>query len=214
MSKKLEQKQARREAEERKRQEITRAARRRNLITLGVVGLVGALVVALIVMERGANTVSDDFGVAVDEAGCEDVQTHEPEGREHVDDGTDVQYGTVPPTSGNHYARWWDPGFQSEQIPEEHLVHNLEHGQIVIWYSPDAPDEVLSSLETYVDAEGLPMLAAPYDQVPEPATFVVTAWAASQACEEVSGQVLAEFRERYQGKGPEPVGIPTYDGDA
>jgi hypothetical protein len=212
MSKKLEQKQARREAEERKRRELRSAARKRNLITLVVVGLVGALVVFLIYQERDSTNVTSDFGVSAAEAGCDDVETHDAAGRDHVDEGEDIQYETTPPSSGPHFAQWADFGFSAEAIPEENLVHNLEHGQIVIWYSPDAPQDVVDDLETYVDDAGQPLLAAPYDQVPDGFTFSLSAWGATQNCEDVSGQVIAEFRQRFQGRGPEQVGIPTFEG--
>ncbi|MFP5298440.1 MAG: DUF3105 domain-containing protein [Actinomycetota bacterium] len=211
MSKKLEEKQQRRLAEERKRQEAAQAARKRNLMTVGIAVLIGALVVALIIANRPEDPGAD-FGVAADEAGCTEIETHEDEGRGHTEDvAEDVQYGTQPPTSGRHAGSTTDIGFHSEPVQEELVVHNLEHGEVAVWYSPDAPAEVLDQLETYVNDAGIGMLAVPYDNVPDGYNFSLSAWGASQSCEEVSGEVLAEFRERFQGKGPESVGIPPYE---
>lgn len=211
MSKKLEQKQARREAEERKRAERAKAARKRNLTTLLVALLVGGLVVYLVLAERESSNVTDDFGVAADEANCTEIETQEDEGRGHVDEGTDVQYGSTPPTSGEHSSVTANPGFSSDPVAEENAVHNLEHGQIVIWYSPDAPQDVIDDIETYVDDGGIALLGIPYDQLPSGYNFAISAWGASQACEQVSGAVLGPFRERFQGLGPENVGIPRYE---
>ena len=213
MSRKLEEKQARREAEERRRAENKKAARRRNLVTLGVALLVGALAVYLVLDARNETTQVAQ-GVAAEEAGCTDLEQPElMEGAEHLPDGTPVQYSTTPPTSGNHWANPSNAGFFSEPVAPETLVHNLEHGQIVIWYSPDAPDAVIEAIETYVGNERIALLAAPSDQVPSGMNFSFSAWGALQACENFSAEVLDEFRERFQGRGPENVGVPQFNAE-
>lgn len=56
-------------------------------------------------------------------------------GRDHVPEGTKViGYNSNPPTSGNHWPTpaYW--GFYNTPLPDEQLVHNLEHGGIWISY--------------------------------------------------------------------------------
>lgn len=207
VSKKLEEKQRRREAEERREQERRRASLRRNLVTLTIALLVGALVVFLILSERRG---AEDVGVAAGEAGCTDIQTQEDLGRDHVEEGTPVQYNSQPPTSGSHYANWADPGFHEEPVHESRLVHNLEHGQIVFWYRPDASEETIADLRQLVSSDRLALIAAPYDGLTGGHEFAMTAWTASQGCENVSSEVVNDFRRRYQGRGPEPAGIPVF----
>ena len=50
-------------------------------------------------------------------------------------------------------------------MPIERIVHNLEHGQIVIWYSPDAPTNVIDDIEGYFDnTDGaIALLVEPYE---------------------------------------------------
>ena len=213
VSKKLEEKQARREAEERKRQEIQRAARKRNFLTVGIALLVGALVVFLIINDRnsGGGSSSVDAGVAAGEAGCTDIEEHEEEGQEHVEDGTDIEYATQPPSSGNHYGTPADAGFYDSAIPEEQAVHNLEHGQIVVWYSSSAPQETIDAIQTVVDDEAIALVAVPYDDLPSGSEVGFSAWGATQTCEDFSNDVLNEFRAEYQGKGPESVGVPEFE---
>ena len=58
------------------------------------------------------------------------------EGAAHVADGVKVDYRTNPPSSGAHYrssARW---GVYDKALPDETLVHNLEHGGVWISYKP------------------------------------------------------------------------------
>jgi hypothetical protein len=208
MSKKLQAKQERRLAEERRRAAQRRASRRGNLVTVAVAVVIVVAVVGLILLDRRASEAP--VGGSAGAANCTGVETHEPEGRGHVDPGTAVDYGTTPPTSGPHYPAPADPGFYPDQVPEGTLVHNLEHGQIVVWYDPEAPADVRDPIETLVEQEPIATVAAPYDNLPDPYTFALTAWGASQMCEGVSQATVDEFRTRFQGRGPESVGIPPF----
>ncbi len=209
MSRKLEEKRIRREAEERKRAEARRSRRNRNLVTASIALVVAGLVVFLIMSER-SDEESQISSVSEARAGCTDIQEFDEMGANHVDEGTQVQYNSTPPTSGDHYANFAGPGFYEEAIQPERLVHNLEHGQVVVWYSPDAAQATIDSIEGYVEDAGIPMLASAYPQVPDGKSFSLTAWGASQSCDEFSTEVVEGFRERFQGRGPEQVGIPTF----
>ena len=212
MSKKLEDKQRRRLAEEQRRAAQKRAARKGNLITIGIAIVVLGLVVTLVAFQRQEE--SGPIGVAAEQAGCTDIEEHEDEGNNHLEIGTPFDdYRTNPPTSGNHWEQPAAFGFYADPQPKQQLVHNLEHGQIVFWYRPDAPQETIDQIEEIVEEERVASVATPYDTIEDPYTFAMTAWGASQSCERVSEEVVNEFRERYQGKGPERIpGIPTFSG--
>ena len=209
MSKKLQAKQERRLAEERRRQAQRKAARQGNLVTAGIILVVAAVVGGLILTELlGRN---EAVGGGAGQAGCTDIQIHDAEGNTHVQDGATVDYRTEPPTSGDHYATPADPGFYTTELPAETLVHNLEHGQIVFWYRPDAPESVKDDIERLAEQEPIATLAVPYENVPDGFTFSMSAWGASQSCERVSQEVVDRFRTRFQGRGPERVEeIPTF----
>ena len=74
-------------------------------------------------------------------------------GNKHVDPGTPVTYPSLPPTSGSHWplpaapAPW---GIKDSQLPNEVTVHNLEHGGIVIVYSPTISPADLTTLKDSV----------------------------------------------------------------
>lgn len=210
MSKKLQEKQARRLAAEQRKAAQKAAQRRGNLITIGIALMVVIVVVSLILRERGGGD-GGPIGVAESRAGCSDIETYDEQGRDHVEEGTQIEYESIPPTSGPHYGNWADPGFYSSAMPPERLVHNLEHGQLVIWFDPAAPADVRDDIEAFVDDNPVAILAAPYDQVPE-GNFTITAWGAAMSCEQLSEAALADFREEYQGRGPENVGIPQFSG--
>ena len=63
------------------------------------------------------------------------VQTFEDQGNDHIAAGEEFDdYNSRPPTSGPHgpAVKW---GIHDQPVPEESLVHNLEHGGVVIWYN-------------------------------------------------------------------------------
>ncbi len=213
-SKKLLEKQQRRAAEEERRREQQRAARKRNLVTLLIAVVVFGVVIALVIREGGGGGDGSLAG-AVDreEAGCEEIQEHEDEGQDHVEAAP--QYGTNPPTSGPHFATPSSSGFFDPDSPVEPaaLVHNLEHGQIVFWYDPEAPPATIDAIEAIVDEQPEALIAVPWAEIESPHTFAMTAWTRSQLCRQVSTDVVNAFREEFQGKGPEPVGVPTFEGE-
>ncbi len=214
MSKKLQEKQRKRLAEQMRRDQQRKAARRSNMITIGIAVVIIAAVTVFIFNERATETqaVAAPEGVPASEAGCDPVEEHEEQGNEHVAPGSDVQYETSPPTSGDHWEQPNETGFFPSEVPEEGLVHNLEHGQIVFWYSPDAPDDVISDIEQAVEQEEFSTVGVPYANLNTDKNFVMAAWGVTQACDQVSQTVVDEFRSAYQGtRGPEPL-TPRFEG--
>lgn len=213
MSKKLEQKQRRRETEEKKRAEARKESLRRNLVTIVVALVVTAVVVVAIVMQRGdSGSISGDVGGSAAAANCTDVESPDDQGREHIpNDETHPPYSSSPPTSGPHYEIPAANNFFTEQLAPEQLVHNLEHGQIVIWYNPDADEELLGQVETLFRQEPNATVAAPYTDIEAPYEIALTAWGKLQMCEKVSQEVVNDFRREFQGKSPEPL-TPEFEG--
>jgi hypothetical protein len=77
-------------------------------------------------------------------------QQHEDEGRQHLQsiDQEHAPYKTDPPTSGPHFVQAAPWGVSGTEIPDEQVVHNLEHGGVVITYRPDLPEEKVNELRT------------------------------------------------------------------
>jgi hypothetical protein len=151
----------------------------------------------------------------VDEAaaGCTPVQEYANMGVDHINppEAASVSYNSDPPTSGPHFGVPAELGFYTTPVEPPTLVHNLEHGQIVIWYSPDADERVIDQLEFLTNQVPEATVASPYENVPEDASFVLTAWRHSQACDLPSQEVFDAFRRQFQGQGPEPI-TPPFEG--
>ena len=102
-------------------------------------------------------------------AGCTRIETFKKQPARHIPIGSTYRhYDSSPPTSGPHWPIFADPGFYTVELPPEELVHNLEHGQIVVWYDPDVPSEIQTALERLVARNPGAIVAAPSDMIQPP----------------------------------------------
>ena len=102
------------------------------------------------------------------------------QGRTHMPEPQTFEYNSRPATAGPHWpapARW---GVYTTQLPDERLVHNLEHGGIVIAYNGIAKEDVqrLSALRSSYPRGQWPevkIVIHPHDKIP-PGSIAVAAW--------------------------------------
>ncbi len=124
-------------------------------------------------------------------------------------------YNTVPPTSGPHWSQWSNCGFFTHNLPDELLVHNLEHGNIIVSYNfTDAArtEALRAALSTIPLAEEF-AIARRYDAIPE-GMVAITAWGVLDRMMGVDAERIAKFFRDYPGNtGPEfPNGLPCTTG--
>lgn len=185
------------------------------LLAIGGLLVVGVIVIALVLIFGSgpspyAGTVQADAG------------------QEHVSVGTTCRgtgacgadpYSSVPATSGPH----WDPsgvanwGVYSTPQNETQLVHNLEHGGIVIWYDPERVEqEAIDTLTRYVNAQTASGASGRFKFILTPwggepalgAPIAVTAWRYLLELEEANTAAIDEFARAHYGRAPEPNGGP------
>ena len=131
--------------------------------------------------------------------------------RRHVPEEQNVVYNTTPPTSGDHWDWWARCGFYEDGLPDERVVHNMEHGNVIVSYNlPDGPE--LDKLKGFMDDfELAPSWAVTrfYDQIPE-GTVSVHTWGVLDTMQGVDEDRIEEFFRSYAGTlGPEfPNGAP------
>ncbi|WP_167355838.1 DUF3105 domain-containing protein [Paenibacillus oryzisoli] len=133
------------------------------------------------------------------------VTTDKDYGRDHKD-GT-LMYEMKIPTSGTHSPHDLKFGFYKERPGYEMLVHNLEHGDIIIHYHPDAPKELTDRLEylTHFRTAGAGVLAVPNPDVPADQEVVVTAWTKTMNLAKFDEASVGTFIHDYINKGPEQI---------
>lgn len=220
-SKKLQEKQRKRLADQARKAQQSQASRRSNLVTAGIAAVVVVAVVALVLSDRPSTpSVSIPDGVAASAAGCNDVEQFAEQSRDHIDVGAEHDpYNSTPPTSGPHYGTPADPGFYPNPLEPEQLVHNLEHGQLVIWYDPQASASAVEGIQALVeDANSRaqragfvePLLAAPFEGLDSGFDYSLSGWRNLQSCESYSRTAIDDFRTEFQGRGPEQVGVAPF----
>jgi hypothetical protein len=86
-------------------------------------------------------------------------------------------YNSNPPTSGPHAAGAAAIRVYDFAVPKENLVHNMEHGAVVIWYNTTntAAVSMLTRLALDAEAAGKAVLMTPYPEM-EPDTIALTGW--------------------------------------
>ena len=121
------------------------------------------------------------------------------------------QYNSDPPTSGLHYATEAQAGFYDENIytyPAAYLVHNLEHGYVIIWYNCDLLDETgCAELKSQIrsvmdDLGGVKLIAYPWNSIEVP--VAMTSWGRIQQFEIFDMELAKAFYRTNLNRAPEP----------
>ena len=180
------------------------------LLAIGGVLLVGVVIIGLVLLFGGEP--------------AESIGTQQPnDGTTHISPGTvysegDRPYSSTPGTSGPHWdatalANW---GVYSTPLPEEQVIHNMEHGGIVIWYEPDAlDDDAVADLARYVERQNAAGVSGRYKFILSPwdgpdfgHPIAVTAWRQLLYLDEADTAAIDEFARTHYGRAPEPNGGP------
>ena len=223
-----------------------KAERRRLLIVVGacvaIVAIIGAAIAWAVVGEQNkkdAALASINGDVAA--AACDTITNDPASGSsEHVGPGTNqpnltkVDYSTVPPSSGKHFAVPALDGrkiYTTSDAPAiETLVHNLEHGYTILWYDRSVEKDQASTfqaLSTKINAmkeAGNKFIISPWDPAhgafPAGKKYARSHWSATvdpttsqvsnqmghrQLCGGLNTTVVEEFVKKFPwSSAPEP----------
>lgn len=135
---------------------------RRSLAALAAVCLVGCAVsFAPSALEQGARTVDPD---ALATSACTEVDPGAVDDRDHLDpeDAPPASelYDNDLPAAGPHFGRWSPVIDELPATPMDvrALLHNMEHGAVVVWVNPDLLDvgtlEFVASWRSQLGAAG------------------------------------------------------------
>lgn len=171
--------------------------------------LVTLLLAALIV--TAAAVVPRLLAEPVDRT-LDEVRVYDDLPTTHVDG--DVDYEQDPPVGGQHADRWLDCGAYETQVRAENVVHDLEHGTVLVTYRPGTSAADVDRLEALLPDNGI---LSPWDGLDAP--VVVTVWGRQLALTGADDPRLPLFIDTF-GAGetaPEPFascagGVPDADG--
>ena len=193
-------------------------------------GILGASAVVLVIAAVAFLTLggssSADSGVlsATKSSGCTfktvKAKTIKP-GVVHVQEGTVVKYNTFPPSAGSHYptpAIW---GFYTTAVEPRLLVHNQEHGGVILWWGDKVPQATVAKIRKFYDSSPVSMVGTLFKPLGN--RVAVTAWTGDPAkygqdpnyygfghvavCPSFNESAFKKFRDAYRGHGPEGISM-------
>jgi len=128
------------------------------------------------------------------------------EGAVHVArDKAHPAYKSNPPTSGPHWADVAGPGIKDEFIPDELVLHSMEHGAAVVWYREGLDsNEVDKIKQAFNDSSGKKIILAREDlDVP----VALTSWGYLLKLQTIDEAMIKEFIETNNDRAPEEAPI-------
>jgi Protein of unknown function (DUF3105) len=199
---------------------------------VGAAAVVAAIVVVVAVaMSGGGSSGTSEAAVAkaMSAAGCtyKTVAPKPPKksATNYHDDvptlstPTKNLWNTFPPAAGAHYGAWAVWGFYRQPVNPRQVVHNEEHGAVVLWWGPDVPSSTVDKLEAFYQQKPAGMFGTPIAGLGK--KIALTAWTNPKGtyynngdyglahvaiCTAFDQKAFATFRDAFRGKGPE--GIP------
>jgi len=129
--------------------------------------------------------------------------------RDHIPVGSPrPEYNSNPPTSGPHYDTPAAVGFYPDTLPDEQLVHNLEHGDVWVSFKGSLSSSTVEELKTLLD--GVKVIITRRDA--NDTDVAAVTWGrlekfnlAGAAISADELQRLRDFILRYKNRGPESV---------
>lgn len=125
--------------------------------------------------------------------------------REHIPQSKRAIYNSNPPTSGAHFdsqARW---GIYNQAPVDELLVHNLEHGGIVVSYHPQQVQgkelEQLRKQVKELSANNPRIILTPRANLDK--AIALTAWGYLQKLDKYTPTAVKTFYDAHIARGPE-----------
>ena len=226
--------QARRERAELQRKMARVRRNRRILLVLTALVVVAVAAFAITRPSTAVASPGELLAQAADAkqaAGCGAVQnagTYQPEAqdRSHTESSELMpplsRYATVPPASGPHNGSPLGAGVYTTPPPVDRLIHSLEHGAAVVWYSPDVSGAELDRLMAFYEQNaeaGSRVIVAPYDypdqgdagRLPAGTQMALVAWHYIEDCASVNLAAAFDFTARYAAP---PFGQQQYVGEA
>lgn len=164
--------------------------------------LIGGITVVVLAIIIGITMADPSAKYAGKEAVGEEVALLEAK---HIPDGSpQPEYNSNPPTSGSHYMQPAPWGIKTEQIQDETLVHNLEHGGVWITYNPQtASQEIVDKLTDIARGYRSKVVLSP--RVQNDSVIALASWGKISKLDSVDETKIQEFIGRNKNKGPEQV---------
>jgi hypothetical protein len=206
---------------------------RTQLVAFAALGFVAlGVVIAVIALSGGSKGSAADpakIAATMRAAGCtyQDVPAPKPpQGQnQHIATlASATDWNTYPPAGGQHYGQWAVWGFYTDPVDPKRVVHNEEHGGVVLWWGRQTPKSEIDAMQSFYYSSPNSMFGTPLGTINgkslgskvaitawtgDPRTYQRSDWGTEHVaiCPRFDEQAFKAFRDGFRGQGPE--GIPT-----
>lgn len=130
-------------------------------------------------------------------------------GREHIAVGQKASYKDTIPTSGNHSVQPAAWGISDVELPNEAVIHNMEHGGIVISYKSDIDIALKAKIaalfeKPYSNPDFRPTKAIVMPRQSQSEPIVLASWKRLQRLATYDERSIIDYYTRNIGNSPEP----------
>ncbi len=127
-------------------------------------------------------------------------------GGEHVARGAaHSPYNSNPPTSGPHWSDVAGAGIKTEAVPDELILHSMEHGAVVVWYKEGLLQADVDKItEAFNQASGKKIML-PRANLDVP--VALTSWGYLLKLNSIDQNTIKEFIETNSDRAPEKEDI-------
>ncbi len=126
-------------------------------------------------------------------------------GRNHLAEGSTIDYNSNPPAGGPHYGVTAHAGIYDKAPLDGYLVHSLEHGAVILWYKEDLPKEDVDKLKEIFNKMGGKTIMAPRKNLD--VKIGVSSWGRVLRLNEIDEKQILDFYEANYNRAPENAPI-------
>ncbi len=132
---------------------------------------------------------------------------HTTDAQLHLPVGVAADYTVIPPYGEEHSPIPQPCGAYEASPPFEMVVHAMEHGAVVIWYSPEEISNDQKQQLTEITAkhfgDGDYVIQAPYGGLSSP--IMLVAWGVRLPLDGVEERMIEQFFDEFHDEAPEPL---------
>jgi Protein of unknown function (DUF3105) len=198
----------------------------------GLIGIIAAVLAVVLVGRASGKPTNADVAAASEAAGCTfvtraPIPNFNPNHTTVPTPSTPVKWNTFPPAAGAHYGRPAIWGFYTDPVRPQLVVHNEEHGGVVLWWGPKTPRSTVQKLNEFYSNDPVSMFGTPIAGLGS--KVAITAWTGDTSryyrpspqypkgyrgyghgmtCTTFNDKTLdafKTFRDAYIGQGPEGI---------
>jgi hypothetical protein len=181
-------------------------AARQRMILYGIsgAGIVALVVVVLIVALAGGGSNAKAAIKTIRAQGCQYRKYPALPRTPHYSTLTPnppPKWNSFPPTSGRHYYQPLPFGLYTEAVPEIRLVHNLEHGAVILQYGDKVSAAQVQQINAWYQKDANAIVVAPLPKLGN--KVALTSWTNWTECGGFDEKAANAFRKAFRYHAPE-----------